>query len=95
MKDIPLNAKVECLDGSVGKSTAVIIDPIEQKVTHFVVQGNNLPLSKRRLVPVERVKETSQKLILLNCTKGELTKMEPFIAKRYIQKETREYPSSF
>jgi sporulation protein YlmC with PRC-barrel domain len=95
MKDIPLNAKVECLDGPAGKSTAVIIDPIEQKVTHFVVKGNNLPLSKRRLVPVEQVKETSQKLISLNCTKGELTKMEPFIAKRYIQKETREYPSSF
>ena len=95
MKNIPLDARVECADGPVGKSTAVIIDPIEQKVTHFVVKGNNLPLARRRLVPVEQVKETSQKLIVLNCTKRELTRMEPFIAKRYIQKETREYPSSF
>ena len=95
MKDIPLNAKVECADGPVGKSTAVIIDPIEQKVTHFVVKGNKLPLSKRRLVPVERVKESSQELIRLDCTREELTKMEPFIAKRYVQKEAREYPSSF
>ena len=79
----------------MGESTAVIIDPIEQKVTHFVVKGNKLPLSKRRLVPVERVKESSQELIRLDCTREELTKMEPFIAKRYVQKEAREYPSSF
>jgi sporulation protein YlmC with PRC-barrel domain len=95
MRDIPLNAKVECTDGPVGKSTAVIINPIEHKVTHVVVKGDNMPWTKRRLVPVEQVSETSQSMIRLNCSREALAKMEPFVSKRYVQKEPREYPSSF
>jgi sporulation protein YlmC with PRC-barrel domain len=95
MRDIPLNASVECADGPVGKSVAVIINPIEQKVTHVVIKADNLPWSKRRLVPIEQVGQTSQALIRLSCSRKALAEMEPFIAKRYVQKEPREYPSSF
>ena len=66
MRDIPLNASVECTDGPVGESVAVIINPIEPKVTHVVVKADNLPWSKRRLVPIELVAQTSQALIRLS-----------------------------
>lgn len=95
MRDIPLNARVECTDGPVGKSAAVIINPIEQKVTHLVVKGDRTPWSRDRLVPVEQVGESTPALIRLNCSRKALGEMGPFIAKRYVQKETREYPSSF
>jgi len=95
MRDIPLNASVECTDGPVGKSVAVIINPIEQKVTHVVVKGNKTPWARDRLVPVEQVRESTSALVRLNCNRAELAKMEPFVAKRYVQKERREYPSAF
>jgi sporulation protein YlmC with PRC-barrel domain len=95
MRDIPLNANVECTDGPVGKSTAVIINPIEQRVTHVVVKGDKMPWSRQRLVPVEQVGESSPALIRLNCSRDELAEMDSFVAKRYVQKEPREYPSAF
>ena len=68
MKDIPLNASVECTDGTVGKSVAVIINPIEQKVTHLVVKGDRTPWSKDRLVPVEQVRESTPASIRLGAS---------------------------
>ena len=37
MKNIPLGAKVECSDGSCGQATHVIINPVNQEITHFVL----------------------------------------------------------
>lgn len=72
MIDIPLNAKVECVDGSYGESTCVIINPITKKVTHFVVQGTGLHSSKEHLVSIDQVVETTSATIRLACTKDEL-----------------------
>jgi len=95
MRNIPLDTVVKCTDGPAGKSSAVIIDPIQQRVTHLVVKRDKRPLARGRLVPVERIKETGPDLILLDCTTRELAGMEPFIGKRYIQKKPRQYPTSF
>ncbi len=95
MKNIPFDAEVHCVDGPAGRSSAVIIDPVEQRVTHIVVRNDQFSRARRRLVPVERIKETGPDLIRLDCPTSELAKMEPFIAKRYVQKEAREYPTSF
>jgi len=32
--DIPLNAKVECTDGSCGESMAVVVEPVTKEMTH-------------------------------------------------------------
>jgi sporulation protein YlmC with PRC-barrel domain len=95
MRNIPLDTVVRCTDGPAGKSSAVIIDPLQQRVTHLVVKRDKRPLSRGRLVPVERIKETTPDLIRLDCTTGDVAAMEPFIGKRYIQKEPRQYPTSF
>lgn len=95
MRNIPLDTVVKCSDGVAGKSSAVIIDPLQKQVTHLVVKNDKRPLSKGWLVPVERIKETGPELILLDCSRSELAEMEPFIGKRYVQKDPSEYPTSF
>ena len=95
MIDIPLHAKVECTDGPCGESTDVIVNPVNRKVTHFVVRNAKLPDSGDRLVPVDRVEKTSHGSIRLNCSKDELAGMDPFTATRYVEKQMPQYPSSY
>jgi hypothetical protein len=43
--DIPLDADVQCVDELAGHSRRVIVDPIRQQVTHFVVEEKDNPSS--------------------------------------------------
>jgi len=95
MIDIPLHAKVECTDGPCGESTDVIVNPVNRKVTHFVVRDTKLPDLGDRLVPIDRVEKTSHGSIRLNCTKDELAGMDPFTATRYVERQMPLYPSSY
>jgi hypothetical protein len=90
MIDIPLNAKVECKDGSAGVSTALIIDPIKNQLTHFVIEDINSPLPIERLVPIEFIDETSRDKIILSCTLHELSEMTPYKKEHYIALEAKE-----
>ena len=72
MIDIPLHAKVACSDGTCGQSVSVIVDPKTLRVTHYVVQEEKRPHTQR-LVPMDRVVETSADLIRLSCTVDEFT----------------------
>ena len=58
MKNLPINSKVSCSDGSCGETVAVIIDPITRRVTHFVVQDKSFTESPQRLVSVEHLVES-------------------------------------
>lgn len=84
MTDIPMDAKVQCTDGKCGKSTYVIVNPVKKVVTHFVVKDKKLPGSSDRLVPVEKVTDTSGGLIRLDCTRAEVAAMVPFTVKHYV-----------
>lgn len=83
MMDIPVNAKVECVDGSCGESTTVVVNPLTQKVTHIVVK--TVPNDVERLVPVDQIWDTTPTLIQLRCTIGELAEMEPFVEGHFIK----------
>ena len=87
MITIPLNAKVECVDGSCGESITVIVNPVTQKLTHFVVRDDKMPPPTQRLVPVEQVAETSSDLVRLNCTAAQVAQMEPFTETEYVDGE--------
>jgi len=89
MIDIPVNAEVHCSDGQAGRSAYVIINPINQLLTHLVVRDERPPFAEH-MVPIDRVEETSPDAIKLNCTRDELRKMEPFIYQEYIRVK---YPS--
>jgi hypothetical protein len=77
MREIPLGANVECTDGGVGKTSAVVADPETRTPTHFVVKEKQRPHTER-LVTIEHVVETSHDVVRLNCSRKEFSKMEPF-----------------
>jgi sporulation protein YlmC with PRC-barrel domain len=95
MTNIPIKAKVECTDRPAGKSTHLIADPTTGKLTHFVVKDKKLPGSPDRLVPVEKVADTTGGVIRLNCTRDELVGMPPFTTFHYVQKEVPNYADSY
>ncbi len=95
MTDIPIKARVECTDGPCGKSTHMIADPASGKLTHFVVKDKKLPDSPDRLVPVDKIANTTGDVIRLNCTRDELAGMPPFTTFHYVQKELPNYADSY
>jgi hypothetical protein len=85
MANIAINAKVECTDGPCGKSTHVIVNPVNHKVTHFVLHDKSLPDNPTRLVAVGNVAGATGQQIKLNCTKADVAKMPPFLVSNFIQ----------
>ena len=93
MISIPLNAPVECTDGPIGESSAVIVDRDSLRVTHFVVKERHSPHADR-LVPIDQVAESTHDLIKLSCTKAELGEMGAFSANHYRAVEIPRYQDS-
>ena len=89
MADIPLKAAVSCTDGACGTSTAVIIDPVQQAVTHVVVQTDKYD---DHLVPLENIAATDHDSITLNISKAQLANLPHFKEMRYVQ-GVPEYPT--
>jgi uncharacterized protein YrrD len=87
--DIPIGAQVYCTDGSCGQSTYVLINPIREQVTHVVVKQSETPRVER-VVPIEMVRETTPDMIMLQCTRDQLSKMDPFIETEYIREDMPE-----
>lgn len=75
--NLPLNVDVHCKDGRCGRSTHLIINPALDKVTHLIVKERQ-PSKLERLVPVRLVASSGMEVILLNCTREEFSKLEPF-----------------
>ena len=84
--DIPVDVNVECTDGLCGRSTYVLINPAHKEVTHLVVREADR-LHTERVVPVDVVSETTPDVILLQCSRNEFNKMDPFIQREYIREE--------
>lgn len=85
MLDIPVNAKVSCTDGHAGTSTYIVMNPVNQEVTHIVVQEFIHGRSAERMVPLVFVANTTPDSIDLNINKDELTQLPQFIEDFYIQ----------
>lgn len=84
--DIPINAEVFCQDNECGKTTCVIIKPIEKLVTHIVVKEKGF-IGIERLIPIEKILESSADQIILSCSVNEFYQFEPFMESRYIRGE--------
>jgi len=84
--EIPLNAQVECTDGVCGRSVYVLINPVIDQVTHFVVREDSSP-NTEYIVPVDIVTETIADTIQLRCSKAELERMDPFVKTTFIEKK--------
>ncbi|MBC8161218.1 MAG: PRC-barrel domain-containing protein [Roseiflexaceae bacterium] len=82
--DLPINATIECTDGPGGHSTAIILNPVSNEITHLVVRESGL-LGIARMISIELVTESTPELIRLRCTRDELAQMPPFVTTNYIQ----------
>ena len=56
--ELPINAAIACADGPCGHSTAIILNPISDQVTHLVVREPRL-LDTERMVPLEFMIEST------------------------------------
>lgn len=89
MIDLPMQAEVHCSDGIAGLSTYIIVNPINNQLTHLVVKSLKPPFSEY-LVPMNNVEETAPHQIRLKCTRSEMEKMELFAHEEYMRTE---YPT--
>jgi hypothetical protein len=90
MIDLATNADVDCADGTAGRSTYVIGNPVTRRLTHLVVRSYRPPF-REHLVPVDRVVETTTGRIKLKCTRDDLSRMEPFEYEEYVPTELPGY----
>ena len=88
--EIPLNAQVECTDGIYGRSLYILIDPVLDQVTSFVVKQDASP-NTEYLVPVDSILETIVDTIRLRCSMAELSKMVPFVKTEFVEEKTLNY----
>jgi sporulation protein YlmC with PRC-barrel domain len=72
--DIPLDVEVRCTDGVCGKSTAIIVEPSTEQVTHFVVQAEG----SQYLVPIAAIADSAADRIQLRWSLQELVAAAPF-----------------
>ena len=82
--DIPINAVVQCTDGSGGRSTYVVVNPITEQVTHLVVREKRPPHAER-LVPVRYVQSSTPQEIRLRCSLDEFRRLRPFVEVEFVR----------
>ncbi len=81
--EIPMNVEVRSSKGPYGRSRLMILDPVADKVTHLVIEENDLSMSQR-LVPLKFVGATTPERIELTCSPEELGAMEIFVEQEFI-----------
>lgn len=91
MRHIPIDACVECSDGKVGRSLAVIINPTTRQLTNVVVEDQTSSEAMPRLVPIDKLAEVAAGRIKLNCRRADLAHCEPFVERRFLHAEVPDY----
>jgi uncharacterized protein YrrD len=92
MMDIPIHAKVLCADEQqpCGHTSYVVLNPVTETMTHVVVKRRVWP-NDERLVPIEKVTESTLDHIRLSCSKDDLAQMDTFIETEFIESEVDQY----
>ncbi len=81
--EFPLNVDVHCTNGHCGRSTHIILNPVTEQVSHFVVKEKGSS-AVERLVSVKLVANTAAEVILLSCTQEEFSRLESFNQPEFI-----------
>lgn len=80
--NISVHAAVHCTDGNFGHITCLIINPINKKITHFVVSEPSL-LGTQHIVPVSFITATTDNSVTVNCDRATLSKQPDFVKYEY------------
>ena len=75
--DIPLNVLVHCTDGQCGRSTHIILNPMNGEITHVVVKEKT-PSQVERLVPRRWIAASASEVIMLNRSLSDFLKLDAF-----------------
>ena len=75
--DIPINVDVLCAGELCGRSTSLLVNPVNERVTHLVVTEKTFP-NIERMVPIDEIIESTPNSILLRCNRAGLSNMEAF-----------------
>lgn len=81
--DVPLNVDVNCADGPAGRSTSIILNPINSEVTHVVVKAGR----DEYMVPLDLIVESTPNQIQLRCTQDELLRLDLFVKMQFMGAE--------
>jgi hypothetical protein len=84
LMDIPINVDVLCAGETCGRSTCLIINPVNDHITHLVVAEKAFP-NIERLVPVDKILASTPESIQLRCTPTGLGDMDAFEETEFIQ----------
>lgn len=87
--DIPINVDVYCALEPCGRSTSLIVNPVNEEVTHIVVTEKNFPYIKR-LVPISEIFESTPHAIKLRCTPEKFAHLEPYEETDFISEGSME-----
>ena len=82
--DIPINVDVLCAGEACGRSTCLIINPVNERVTHLVILEKTYPYVER-LVPISKILSSTPHSIQLSCSQAELTGIDPFMETDFIE----------
>jgi len=82
--DIPINVEVLCAGKECGRSTSLVINPVNERVTHLVVTEKAFP-NIERLVPVDKILASSPTSIKLRCSQADLSAMDTFEETDFIE----------
>ena len=79
---IPLKAKVICKDGEFGSVRDLLIDPVQEKVSHVVVENKHK--GEQVIIPTEKFDYSTDAVLNLEYTAAELEKYPPFLIQEFI-----------
>ena len=83
---LEIGNRVHCTDGAYGELADIVIDPLERRVTHLVIQPQQDD-GQRRLVPIQLAKgrDDKQREIELECTLDEAQAFESVHETAYLR----------
>jgi len=82
--DIPINVEVLCAGEVCGRSTSLIINPVNERITHVVVEEKHFP-NIERLVPIDMILTSTPGSIQLRCKPEGLSGLEAFEQTDFIE----------
>jgi uncharacterized protein YrrD len=81
--DVPIGAKVICLDGEDGRVSHVIVNPVSKVITHLVVHTPGL-FGSERMVPLSEILSSDSESVHLRLSKADLAKATKFVESEYL-----------
>ena len=81
--DLKIGVPVYCQNGLCGKLSAVIMNPVTDKITHIVITEKDFPHTER-MIPQSLVQSTDEKAAHLSCDAQFVHSQQEFVETEYI-----------